>query len=163
MHQPFGSSACSVVSAVYNSVREGRPCIRSDRDVAEKEEKPLTDVTVTGSRPLIGILEPPVATSNDFDCKGLGKQESNLAFLQQPTGKAVLKTNTVTGARDTVTGATSDILGWEAGAVQGGVGVTKSLVSTVMATQVGLLITSSLNTVFGKSEEWVNGYPPEDR
>ncbi|KAG8593847.1 hypothetical protein GDO81_000968 [Engystomops pustulosus] len=173
---PLVSSACSVVSAVYNSTKDSHPYIRNVCDVAEKGAKTLTDVAVTGSKPLISILEPQIATANELACKGLDKLESTLPILQQPTEKVVsntkdlvtgardavvgVVTNTVTGARDTVTGAVSGIMGLATGAVQGGVGVTRSVVSTVMDTQVGQFVTSSLDTVLGKSEEWVDHYLP---
>ncbi|XP_069834120.1 perilipin-3 isoform X4 [Dendropsophus ebraccatus] len=173
---PLVSSACSVVSAVYNSTKDSHPYIRNVCDVAEKGAKTLTGVAVTGSKPLISRLEPQIATANELACKGLDKLESTLPILQQPAEKVVsdtkelvtgardavvgVVTNTVTGARDTVTSAVSGIMGLAAGAVQGSMDVTRSVVSTVMDTQVGQLVTGSLDTVLGKSEEWVDHYLP---
>lgn len=57
-HLPLVSSACSVVSAVYNTTKDSHPYIRNVCDVAEKGAKTLTDVAVTGSKPLISRLEP---------------------------------------------------------------------------------------------------------
>ncbi|CAJ0962151.1 unnamed protein product [Ranitomeya imitator] len=207
---PLVSSACSVVSSAYNTTKDSHPYIRNVCDVAEKGAKTLTDVAVTGSKPLISRLEPQsvyshlflspssvdpiqnlnvkcvflVATANELACKGLDKLESTLPILQQPAEKdgnqgkhwvvsdtkelvtgardAVVGavTGTVTGARDTVTSAVSGIMGLAAGAVQGSVDATRSVVSTVMDTQVGQFVTSSLDTVLGKSEEWVDHYLP---
>ncbi|KAM3939273.1 perilipin-3-like isoform 3-T3 [Leptodactylus fuscus] len=175
-HLPMVSSACSVVSAVYNSTKDSHPYIRNVCDVAEKGAKTLADVAVTGSKPIISKLEPQIATANELACKGLDKLESTLPILQQPTEKVVsntkelvtgacdavvgVVTNTVTGARNTVTSAVSGVMGLAAGAVQGSMDVTRSVVSTVMDTQVGQLVTSSLDTVLGKSEEWVDHYLP---
>ncbi|KAG9480531.1 hypothetical protein GDO78_012150 [Eleutherodactylus coqui] len=173
---PLVSSACSVVSAVYNTTKDSHPYIRNVCDVAEKGAKTLTDVAVTGSKPLISRLEPQIATANELACKGLDKLESTLPILQQPTEKVVSDTkelvtgardavvgavtNTVTGARDTVTSAVSGIMGLAVGAVQGSMDVTRSVVSTVMDSQVGQFVTGSLDTVLGKSEEWVDHYLP---
>ncbi|XP_040273801.1 perilipin-3-like isoform X2 [Bufo bufo] len=175
-HLPLVSSACSMVSAVYNSTKDSHPYIRNVCDVAEKGAKTLTDVAVTGSKPILSRLEPQIATANDLACKGLDKLESTLPILQKPTEKVVsdtkelvtgardavvgVVTNTVTGTRDTVTSAVSGIMGLAAGAVQGSMGLTRSVVSTVMDTQVGQFVTSSLDTVLGKSEEWVDHYLP---
>ncbi|XP_056425564.1 perilipin-3 isoform X1 [Hyla sarda] len=173
---PLVSSACSVVSAVYSSTKDSHPYIRNVCDVAEKGAKTLTGAAVTGSKPIISRLEPQIATANELACKGLDKLESSLPILQQPAEKVVSDTkelvsgardavvgavtNTVTGARDTVTNAVSGIMGLATGAVQGSVDMTRSVVSTVMDTQVGQLVTSSLDTVLGKSEEWVDHYLP---
>ncbi|XP_077129982.1 perilipin-3 isoform X1 [Ranitomeya variabilis] len=173
---PLVSSAFSVVSSAYNTTKDSHPYIRNVCDVAEKGAKTLTDVAVTGSKPLISRLEPQIATANELACKGLDKLESTLPILQQPTEKVVSDTKelvtgardavvgavtgTVTGACDTVTSAVSGIMGLAAGAVQGSVDATRSVVSTVMDTQVGQFVTSSLDTVLGKSEEWVDHYLP---
>ncbi|XP_075060837.1 perilipin-3-like [Mixophyes fleayi] len=173
---PLVSSACGVVSAVYNTTKDSHPYIRNVCDVAEKGAKTLTEVAVSGSKPLLSRLEPQLASANELACKGLDKLESTLPILQQPTEKVVsdtkvlmagardtvvgVVTSTVTGARDTVTGAVSGIVGLATGAVQGSMDVTRSVVSTVMDTHVGQFMTSSLDTVLGKSEEWVDHYLP---
>ncbi|XP_075718839.1 perilipin-3-like isoform X3 [Rhinoderma darwinii] len=175
-HLPLVSSACSVVSAAYNSTKDSHPYIRNVCDVAEKGAKTLTDAAVTGSKPLLSRLEPQIATANELACKGLDKLESTLPILHQPTDKVVSDTkelvtgardtvvgavtNTVTGARDTVTSAVSGIMGMAAGAVQGSMDMTRSVVSSVMDTHVGQFVTSSLDTVLGKSEEWADHYLP---
>ncbi|XP_075718624.1 perilipin-3-like isoform X3 [Rhinoderma darwinii] len=171
-HLPLVSSACSVVSAAYNSTKDSHPYIRDVCHVAEKGAKTLTDAAVTGSKPLLSRLEPQIATANELACKGLDKLESTLPILHQPTEKVVSDTKelvtgardtvvgTVTGARDTVTSAVSGIMGMAAGAVQGSMDVTRSVVSSVMDTHVGQFVTSSLDTVLGKSEEWADHYLP---
>ncbi|XP_053311868.1 perilipin-3 isoform X1 [Spea bombifrons] len=173
---PLVSSACSMVSAVYSSTKDSHPYIRSVCDVAEKGAKTLTGVAVSGAQPLMTKLEPQIATANELICKGLDKLESALPILQQPTEKVIsdtkdlvtgahgtvtsAMTNTVTGARDTVTGAVSGVVGLAKGAVQGSVDVTKAAVLSVMDTRVGQLVTSGVETVLGKSEQWVDHYLP---
>ncbi|XP_072263395.1 perilipin-3 isoform X2 [Pyxicephalus adspersus] len=173
---PLISSACNMVSGVYSSTKDSHPYIRSVCDVAEMGAKTITGAAVTGSKPILSRLEPQIATANELACKGLDKLESTLPILQQPTDKVVSDakslvtgardavvgavTNTVTGARDTVTGAVSGVVGMAAGALQGGVNTTRSVVSTVMQSQVGQLVTSSVDTVLGKTEEWVDHYLP---
>lgn len=73
-------------------------------------------------------------------------------------------TGTVTGARDTVTsavsGAVSGVMGLATGAIQGSISATRSAVSTVMESQVGQFVTSSVDSMMGKTEEWVDHYLP---
>ncbi|XP_012810363.1 perilipin-3 isoform X3 [Xenopus tropicalis] len=162
---PLVSSACSVVGAVYSSTKESHPYIRSVCDVAEKGAKTLTEAAMSGAQPLLTRLEPQIASANELVCKGLDKLESTLPILQQPTEKVVsdtkdLVTNTVTGARDTVTGAVSGVMGLAYGAMQGSVDMTRVAVSSVMGTRVGQLVTNSVDTVLGKSEELVDHYLP---
>ncbi|KAM8939315.1 perilipin-3-like [Pelodytes ibericus] len=173
---PLVSSACSVVSTVYSSTKDSHPYIRSVCDVAEKGAKNLTSAAVTGAQPLLTRLEPQIATANELLCKGLDKLESALPILHQPTEKVVSDTkqlvtgahdavtnavtSTVTGARDTMTGAVTGAMGLAMGAVQGSVDVTKAAVSSMMATRVGQMVTSGVDTVLGKSELWVDHYLP---
>ncbi|NP_001079660.1 perilipin 3 L homeolog [Xenopus laevis] len=169
---PLVSSACSVVGAVYSSTKESHPYIRSVCDVAEKGAKTLTEAAMSGAQPLVTRLEPQIASSNELVCRGLDKLESTLPILQQPTEKVVSDTkdlvtgacdavtNTVTGARDTVTGAVSGVMGLAYGAMQGSVDMTRAAVSLVMGTRMGQLVTSSVDTVLGKSEDLVDHYLP---
>ncbi|MEE6487663.1 hypothetical protein FKM82_014982 [Ascaphus truei] len=166
---PLVSSACSMVSAVYSSTKDSHPYIRSVCDVAEKGAITLTGVAVTGAQPLLTRLEPQIATANEMACKGLDTLESKLPILQQPTEKVMsdtkeLVTSTVTGARDavshTVTGTVSSMVGLARGAMQGSVDMTRAAVTSVMGTRVGQLVTSSVDTVLGKSEEWVDHFLP---
>ncbi|XP_075467497.1 perilipin-3-like isoform X1 [Ascaphus truei] len=166
---PLVSSACSMVSAVYSSTKDSHPYIRSVCDVAEKGAITLTGVAVTGAQPLLTRLEPQIATANEMACKGLDTLESKLPILQQPTEKVMsdtkeLVTSTMTGARDamshTVTGTVSSMVGLARGAMQGSVDMTRAAVTSVMGTRVGQLVTSSVDTVLGKSEEWVDHFLP---
>lgn len=177
---PLVSSACSMVSGVYTSTKDSHPYIRSVCDVAEMGAKTLTGAAVTGSKPIISRLEPQIATANELACKGLDKLESSLPILQQPADKVASDakslvtgardavvgavTGTVTGARDTVTsavsGAVSGVMGLATGAIQGSISATRSAVSTVMESQVGQFVTSSVDSMLGKTEEWVDHYLP---
>ncbi|XP_040204163.1 perilipin-3-like isoform X2 [Rana temporaria] len=177
---PLVSSACSMVSGVYTSTKDSHPYIRSVCDVAEMGAKTLTGAAVTGSKPIISRLEPQIATANELACKGLDRLESSLPILQQPADKVASDakslvtgardavvgavTGTVTGARDTVTsavsGAVSGVMGLATGAIQGSISATRSAVSTVMESQVGQFVTSSVDSVLGRTEEWVDHYLP---
>ncbi|XP_077345249.1 perilipin-3-like isoform X2 [Lithobates pipiens] len=177
---PLVSSAYSMVSEAYTSTKDSHPYIRSVCDVAEMGAKTLTGAAVTGSKPIISRLEPQIATANELACKGLDKLESSLPILQQPADKVASDakslvtgardvvvgavTSTVTGARDTVTsavsGAVSGVVGLATGAIQGSISATRSAVSTVMESQVGQFVTSSVDSVLGKTEEWVDHYLP---
>ncbi|XP_068135058.1 LOW QUALITY PROTEIN: perilipin-3-like [Hyperolius riggenbachi] len=173
---PLVSSAYSAVQGVYTSTKDSHPYIRSVCDVAEKVAKTLTEVAVSGSKPILNRLEPTIATANDLACKGLDKLESALPILQQPAEKVVSDakslvtgardtvvsavTNTVTGACDTVTGTVSGIVGLATGAVQGGIGATRSAVTTAIESPMGQFVTNSVGSVLTKSEEWVDHYLP---
>ncbi|CAI9535322.1 unnamed protein product, partial [Staurois parvus] len=177
---PLVSTACTLVSGVYTSTKDSHPYIRSVCDVAEMGAKTLTGVAVTGSKPILSRLEPQIATANELACKGLDKLESTLPILNQPAEKVVSDakslvtgardvvvgavTSTVTGARDTVTGAVSGamsgVMGLATGAIQGSINATRSAVSTVMESHVGQFVTSKVDTVLWKTEEWVDHYLP---
>ncbi|KAM5165352.1 perilipin-3-like isoform 2-T2 [Mantella aurantiaca] len=175
-NMPLVSSACSMVSSVYISTKDSHPYIRSVCEVAEAGAKTLTGVAVAGSKPILSRLEPQIATANELACKGLDKLESTLPILQRPTDEVVSDakslvtgardavvgavTSTVTGACNTVTGTVSGVVGLATGAIQGSIDATRSVASTVMESQVGQLVTSGVDTVLGKTEEWVDHYLP---
>ncbi|KAM5165648.1 perilipin-3-like isoform 2-T2 [Mantella aurantiaca] len=173
---PLVSSAYSLVSAAYISTKDNHPYIRRVFAVAEMGANALTGVAVSGSKPFLSRLEPQIATANELACKGLDKLESTLPILQRPADEVVSDakslvtgardavvgavTSTVTGAGNTVTGTVSGVVGLATGVVQGSINATRSVASTVMESQVGQLVTSGVDTVLGKTEEWVDNCLP---
>ncbi|KAM5165364.1 perilipin-3-like isoform 2-T2 [Mantella aurantiaca] len=178
-NMPLVSSACNMVSAVYISTKDNHPYVRRVCDVAEIGASALTVVAVSavsGSKPIVSRLEPQIDTVNELACKGLDKLESTLPILQRPADEVVSDakslvtgardavvgavTSTVTGACNTVTGTVSGVVGLATGVVQGSIDATRSVASTVIESQVGQLVTSGVDTVLGKTEEWVDHYLP---
>ncbi|XP_044526912.1 perilipin-3 isoform X1 [Gracilinanus agilis] len=72
--------------------------------------------------------------------------------------------STVLGAKDAMANRVTEAMDMTRGAVQSGVDMTKSMVTssvnTVMGTKVGQMVLSGMDTVLGKSEEWVDNYLP---
>ncbi|XP_043821155.1 perilipin-3 isoform X2 [Dromiciops gliroides] len=72
--------------------------------------------------------------------------------------------STVFGAKDAVAHRVTEAVDMTRGAVQSGVDMTKSMVTssvnTVMGSKVGQMVLSGMDTVLGKSEEWVDNYLP---
>ena len=72
--------------------------------------------------------------------------------------------NTVSSAKDTVATRMTVAVDVTRGAVQSGVDMTKSVVTssvhTVMGSRVGQMVLSGVDTVLGKSEEWVDNHLP---
>uniref|UniRef100_A0A8W4F8K4 Perilipin 3 n=1 Tax=Sus scrofa TaxID=9823 RepID=A0A8W4F8K4_PIG len=111
---------------------------------------------------------------------GLDKLEENLPILQQPSEKVLADTkelvsskvseareavsNTVSSAKDTVASRVTEAVDVTRGAVQSGVDLTKSMVTSsvhsVMGSRVGQMVLSGVDTVLGKSEEWVDNHLP---
>lgn len=102
--------------------------------------------------------------------------EENLPILQQPTEKVLADTKElvsskvsgaremVSSAKDTVATRVSEAVDATRGAVQSGVDKTKSAVTggvqSVMGSRVGQMVLSGVDTVLGKSEEWVDNHLP---
>ena len=72
--------------------------------------------------------------------------------------------NTVSSARDTMASRVTEAVEVTRGAVQSGVDMTKSMltsgVHSVMGSRVGQMVLSGMDTVLGKSEEWVDNHLP---
>ncbi|XP_056678433.1 perilipin-3 isoform X1 [Monodelphis domestica] len=72
--------------------------------------------------------------------------------------------STVLGAKDAMASRVTEAMDMTRGAVQSGVDMTKSMVTssvnTVMGSKVGQMVLSGMDTVLGKSEEWVDNYLP---
>ncbi|XP_059774684.1 perilipin-3 [Balaenoptera ricei] len=177
---PLISSTCHMVSAAYVSTKESHPHVKTVCDAAEKGVKTLTAVAVSGAQPILSKLEPQLTSASEYAHKGLDKLEENLPILQQPPEKVLADTkelvsskvsgareavsNTVSSAKDTMASRVTEAVDVTRGAVQSGVDMTKSMVTSgvhsVMGSRVGQMVLSGVDTVLGKSEEWVDNHLP---
>ncbi|XP_061744332.1 mannose-6-phosphate receptor binding protein 1 isoform X2 [Nerophis ophidion] len=151
---PLVSSACGVVANAYSSTKDSVPLLKGVMGAAESGVRTLGAAAATGSKPLFNIIEPQLATVNEYAMKGLDKMEEKLPILQQPAEKVVSDTvglvcQSVTGAKDAVVGA-----------VMGGVERTRAAVSegisTVMGSTVGQMVSSGMGLALSRSEDWVD-------
>ncbi|XP_007109379.1 perilipin-3 isoform X1 [Physeter macrocephalus] len=177
---PLISSTCHMVSATYMSTKESHPHVKTVCDAAEKGVKTLTAVAVSGAQPILSKLEPQLTSASEYAHRGLDKLEENLPILQQPPEKVLADTkelvsskvsgareavsNTVSSAKDTMASRVTEAVDVTRGAVQSGVDMTKSMVTSgvhsVMGSRVGQMVLSGVDTVLGKSEEWVDNHLP---
>ncbi|KAL6107781.1 uncharacterized protein ACO6RY_18482 [Pungitius sinensis] len=153
-HLPLVSSACGVVSSAYSSTKDSVPMLKGVMDAAESGVRTLGAVATTGSKPLLDIIEPQLATVNEYALKGLDKMEEKLPILHKPADKVVSDTvgmvyQSVAGAKDAVMGA-----------VMGGVELTRAAVSggitTAMGTRMGQMVSSGMGMALSRSEHWVD-------
>uniref|UniRef100_A0A8C3WYR9 Perilipin n=1 Tax=Catagonus wagneri TaxID=51154 RepID=A0A8C3WYR9_9CETA len=177
---PLISSTCHMVSAAYTCTKESHPHIKTVCDAAEKGVKTLTAAAVSGAQPILSKLEPQLTSASEYAHRGLDKLEETLPILQQPSDKVLADTkelvsskvseareavsNTVSSAKDTVASRVTEAVDMTRGAVQSGVDMTKSMVTSsvhsVMGSRVGQMVLSGVDTVLGKSEEWVDNHLP---
>ncbi|PNJ18300.1 PLIN3 isoform 2 [Pongo abelii] len=161
---PLISSTCDMVSAAYASTKESYPHVKTVCDAAEKGVRTLTAAAVSGAQPILSKLEPQIASASEYAHRGLDKLEENLPILQQPTEKVSGAREMVSSAKDTVATRVSEAVDATRGAVQSGVDKTKSVVTgsvqSVMGSRVGQMVLSGVDTVLGKSEEWVDNHLP---
>ncbi|XP_045660279.1 perilipin-3 isoform X5 [Ursus americanus] len=177
---PLISSTCNMVSAAYASTKESHPHVKTVCDAAEKGVKTLTAAAVSGAQPILSKLEPQITSASEYAHRGLDKLEENLPILQQHTEKVLADTkelvsskvsgareamsSTVSSAKDTVATRVTEAVDVTRGAVQTGVDATKSMVTSgvqsVMGSRVGQMVLSGVDTVLGKSEEWVDNHLP---
>uniref|UniRef100_UPI0037E8785B mannose-6-phosphate receptor binding protein 1 n=1 Tax=Semicossyphus pulcher TaxID=241346 RepID=UPI0037E8785B len=151
---PLVSSACEAVSSAYSSTKDSVPLpLKGVMDAAESGVRTLGAAATTGSKPLLDIIEPQLATVNEYALKGLGKMEEKIPILHQPADKVVSDTvgmvyQSVAGAKDAVVGA-----------VMGGVEMTRAAVSggfiTAMGTRMGQMVSSGMGMALSRSEDWV--------
>ncbi|TWW57835.1 mannose-6-phosphate receptor binding protein 1 isoform X1 [Takifugu flavidus] len=151
---PLVSSACEVVSRSYTSTKESLPLLKGVMDAAESGVRTLGAAASTGSKPLLDIIEPQLATVNEYALKGLDKMEEKMPVLHQPANQVVSDTvgmvyQSVAGAKDAVVGA-----------VMGGVEMTRAAVSggiiSAMGTRMGQMVSSGMGLALSRSEEWVD-------
>lgn len=175
-NMPLVNSTCNMVSAAYTSTKENHPHVKTICDVAEKGVKTLTAAAVSGAQPILSKLEPQIATASEYAHKGLDKLEENLPILQQQTEKVLADTKelvsskvsgareAVSSAKDTVTTRVTGAVDVTRGAMQSGMDMTKSMVTSgvqsVMGSRVGQMVLSGVDTVLGKSEEWMDNHLP---
>ncbi|KAM9797538.1 mannose-6-phosphate receptor binding protein 1 [Syngnathus typhle] len=150
---PLVSSACGAVCNAYASTKDSVPMLKGVMDVAESGVRTLGAAAATGSKPLLNIIEPQLATVNEYAMKGLDKVEEKLPILQQPAEKVVSDTigmvcQSVTGAKDAVVGAVMGSVEKTRSAVSGGI-------STVMGTGVGQMVSNGVGLALTRSEDWV--------
>ncbi|XP_075401323.1 perilipin-3 isoform X2 [Tenrec ecaudatus] len=179
-NMPFISSTCDMVSAAYASTKECHPHVKSVCDAAEKGVRTLTAAAVSGAQPILSKLEPQLASASEYAHKGLDKLEENLPILQKPPEKVLedtkelisskvsgareMVTHTVSSAKDTVASRVTEAVGATRGSVQSGVDMTKSMVTSgvhsVMESRMGQMVLSGVDTVLGRSEEWMDNHLP---
>ncbi|KAM4739117.1 mannose-6-phosphate receptor binding protein 1 isoform 2-T2 [Anableps anableps] len=153
-HLPLVSSACEAVSSAYSSTKDSVPLLKGVMDVAESGVRTLGAAASTGSKPVLDMIEPQLATVNEYAMKGLDKMEEKLPILHQPADKVV--SDTVGMVYQSVTGAKDAVLG----AVMSGVELTRAAVSgsinTVMGTRMGQMVSSGMGLALSRSEDWVD-------
>lgn len=151
---PLVSSACGVVSSAYSSTKDSVPLLKGVMDAAESGVRTLGAAAHTGSKPLLDIIEPQLATVNEYALKGLGKMEEKMPILHQPADKVV--SDTVGMVYQSVAGAKDAMMG----AVMGGVEMTRAAVSggiiTAMGTRMGQMVSSGMGLALSRSEDWVD-------
>ncbi|XP_004395375.1 PREDICTED: perilipin-3 isoform X3 [Odobenus rosmarus divergens] len=166
---PLISSTCNMVSAAYTSTKGSHPHVKTVCDAAEKGVKTLTAAAVSGAQPILSKLEPQITSASEYAHRGLDKLEENLPILQQHTEKLVSSRvsgarEAVSSAKDTVATRVTEVVDVTRGAMQTGVDATKSVVTSgvqsVMGSRVGQMVLSGVDTVLGKSEEWVDNHLP---
>ncbi|XP_058584349.1 perilipin-3 isoform X2 [Neofelis nebulosa] len=177
---PLISSTCNMVSAAYASTKESHPHVKTVCDAAEKGVKTLTAAAISGAQPILSKLEPQITSASEYAHRGLDKLEENLPILQQQTEKVLADTkelvsskvsgareavsNTVSSAKDTVATRVTEAVDVTRGAVRTGVDATKSVVASgvqsVMGSRVGQVVLSGVDTMLGKSEEWMDNHLP---
>ncbi|XP_006868977.1 PREDICTED: perilipin-3 isoform X3 [Chrysochloris asiatica] len=161
---PLISSTCGMVSAAYTSTKEYYPHVKSVCDVAEKGVKTLTAAAVTGAQPILSKLEPQLASASEYAHKGLDKLEENLPILQKPPEKVTGLHPRMSSAKDTVTNRVTEAVDATRGTVQSGMDKTKSMVTSsvhsVMESRMGQMVLSGVDTVLGRSEEWMDNHLP---
>ncbi|XP_006790379.1 mannose-6-phosphate receptor binding protein 1 isoform X2 [Neolamprologus brichardi] len=151
---PLVSSACEAVSNAYSTTKDNVPLLKGVMDVAESGVRTLGAAATAGTKPLLNMIEPQLASANEYALKGLDKMEEKLPILHQPADKVV--SDTVGRVYQSVAGAKEAMVG----AVMGGVELTRAAVSggidTVMGTRMGQMVSSGMGLALGRSEDWVD-------
>ncbi|XP_039896500.1 mannose-6-phosphate receptor binding protein 1 isoform X3 [Simochromis diagramma] len=151
---PLVSSACEVVSNAYSTTKDSVPLLKGVMDAAESGVRTLGAAATAGTKPLLNMIEPQLASANEYALKGLDKMEEKLPILHQPADKVV--SDTVGMVYQSVAEAKEAVVG----AVMGGVELTRAAVSgginTVMGTRVGQMVSSGMGLALSRSEDWVD-------
>ncbi|KAB0396887.1 hypothetical protein E2I00_009802, partial [Balaenoptera physalus] len=185
---PLISSTCHMVSAAYMSTKESHPHVKTVCDAAEKGVKTLTAVAVSGAQPILlsaettyfvrQLIHPLAlerllsARDRDMSCPARAAPLHRNGVLadtkelvsSKVSGAREAVSNTVSSAKDTMASRVTEAVDVTRGAVQSGVDMTKSMVTSgvhsVMGSRVGQMVLSGVDTVLGKSEEWVDNHLP---
>lgn len=151
---PLVSSACEAMSSAYISTKDSVPLLKGVMDAAESGVRTLGAAATSSSKPLLGYIEPQLATVNQYAIKGLDKMEENISILHKPADKVV--SDTMGMVYQSVAGAKGAVMG----AVRGGVEMTRAAVSggisTVMSTSLGQMVSSGMGLALSRSEDWVD-------
>ncbi|XP_054985175.1 perilipin-3 isoform X1 [Sorex araneus] len=173
---PVISTTCQMLSAAYNATKDSHPHVRTFCDAAEKGVRTLSEAAVSGAQPILSKLEPQINTASEYAHRGLDKLENSVSVLQQPPEKVLADTrelvsskvsearDAMSSAKDTVATCVTGAVDATRDAVQSGVDRTKCAVSSgvqsVMDSRVGQMVLSGVDTILGRSEEWVDNHLP---
>ncbi|MCI4377491.1 hypothetical protein PGIGA_G00204170 [Pangasianodon gigas] len=166
---PLVSSTYGMVSDLYSNTKDNHPTIKSVCEAAEMGVKTITSAALTSALPIIGKLEPQISRANDLACKSLDKIEKTLPILHQPSGQLVTSakdrvTETMNGAKETMSHTLSHVMGRTRGVVQESMEKTRMVVTggvhTVMESKVAKLVSSGVDTALSTSEILVERYLP---
>ncbi|XP_004632813.1 perilipin-5 [Octodon degus] len=138
---PLVRATCASVSNAYNATKDRHPLLGSACRLAEHCVCSLATCALDHAQPLLGHLQPQLATVNDLACRGLDKLEEKLPFLQQPSDTVV------TSAKDTV-----------ASGVTGVVDLARR--SRRWSVELKRSVSHAVDVVLGKSEELVDHFLP---
>ncbi|KAI5104220.1 perilipin-2, partial [Silurus meridionalis] len=166
---PLVSSTYGMVSDLYSNTKDNHPTIKSVCEAAEMGVKTITSAALTGAMPIIGKLEPQFTLANDLACKSLDKIEKTLPILHQPSGQLVTSakdkvTETMNGAKETMSHTLSHVMVRTRGLVQDSMEKTKLVVTggvhTMMDSKMAKLMSSGVDTALSTSENLVERYLP---
>ncbi|XP_060037998.1 perilipin-5 isoform X2 [Erinaceus europaeus] len=138
---PLVRSTCSAVSLAYSATKDRHPLLGSACRLAERCVCGLASRALDRAQPLLGHLQPQLATVNELACRGLDKLEEKLPFLQQPSETVV------TSAKDAVASGVTGVVGLARRGRRWSVELKDS-------------VSHAVDMVLGKSEELVDHFLP---
>ncbi|XP_043821132.1 perilipin-3 isoform X1 [Dromiciops gliroides] len=146
--EPQIASASEYAHKGLDRLEEKLPILQQPSEKVIADTKELVSSKVTGAKDAV--------SSTVFGAKD--------AVSSTVFGAKDAVSSTVFGAKDAVAHRVTEAVDMTRGAVQSGVDMTKSMVTssvnTVMGSKVGQMVLSGMDTVLGKSEEWVDNYLP---